>query len=226
MHRYVGYSDRVSGKQSVYLEFTEPAPADSRLIIGDCLHNLRPRQSRLRTRSRPHLHRPLPEDRGRLLTFPVFGDRATNERGCRNKIGRIHPDAQAVIKGRNRTSVLRASGRSRCCWLGSSSSPPGRRRGACGGAARVSRRRIGHRGGGAGDPRAVARAPGRAWDRPVPRPLGGMVVGNFMNAASLTMGRIRDDVAGQRPKVEAALALEATAGRPSRLSSEPRCSTP
>ncbi len=41
-------------------------------------------------------------------------------------------------------------------------------------------------------------------------PLGGMVVGNFMNAASLTMGRPRDDVAGQRPKVEAALALGAT----------------
>jgi putative ABC transport system permease protein len=41
-------------------------------------------------------------------------------------------------------------------------------------------------------------------------PLGGMVVGNSMNAASLTMGRIRDDVAGQRPKVEAALALGAT----------------
>lgn len=41
-------------------------------------------------------------------------------------------------------------------------------------------------------------------------PLGGMVVGNSMNAASLTMLRIRDDLAGQRPKVEAALALGAT----------------
>ena len=41
-------------------------------------------------------------------------------------------------------------------------------------------------------------------------PLGGMVIGNSMNAASLTMTRIRDDVAEQRPKVEAALALGAT----------------
>ena len=41
-------------------------------------------------------------------------------------------------------------------------------------------------------------------------PLGGMVIGNAMNAASLTMTRIRDDVKAQRPKVEAALALGAT----------------
>jgi putative ABC transport system permease protein len=41
-------------------------------------------------------------------------------------------------------------------------------------------------------------------------PLGGMVIGNSMNAASLTMTCIRDDVAEQRPKVEAALALGAT----------------
>lgn len=41
-------------------------------------------------------------------------------------------------------------------------------------------------------------------------PLGGMVVGNSMNAASLTMTRIRDDVAGGRANVEAALALGAT----------------
>ena len=41
-------------------------------------------------------------------------------------------------------------------------------------------------------------------------PLGGMVVGNSMNAASLVLSRLRDDVAEQRPKVEAALALGAT----------------
>ncbi len=41
-------------------------------------------------------------------------------------------------------------------------------------------------------------------------PLGGMVVGNSMNAASLTMGRIRDDVEAQRANIEAALALGAT----------------
>jgi putative ABC transport system permease protein len=41
-------------------------------------------------------------------------------------------------------------------------------------------------------------------------PLGGMVIGNSMNAASLTLTRIRDDLAEQRLKVEAALALGAT----------------
>jgi putative ABC transport system permease protein len=41
-------------------------------------------------------------------------------------------------------------------------------------------------------------------------PLGGMVIGNSMNAASLTLTRLRDDIAEQRLKVEAALALGAT----------------
>jgi putative ABC transport system permease protein len=41
-------------------------------------------------------------------------------------------------------------------------------------------------------------------------PLGGMVIGNSMNTASLTLTRIRDDVTEQRLKVEAALALGAT----------------
>jgi putative ABC transport system permease protein len=41
-------------------------------------------------------------------------------------------------------------------------------------------------------------------------PLGGMVIGNSMNAASLTLTRVRDDLAEQRQKVEAALALGAT----------------
>ena len=41
-------------------------------------------------------------------------------------------------------------------------------------------------------------------------PLGGMVIGNSMNAASLTLTRIRDDLSEQRLKVEAALALGAT----------------
>ena len=41
-------------------------------------------------------------------------------------------------------------------------------------------------------------------------PLGGMIIGNSMNAASLTLTRIRDDIKEQRTKVEAALALGAT----------------
>ena len=41
-------------------------------------------------------------------------------------------------------------------------------------------------------------------------PLGGMVIGNSMNAVSLTLTRIRDDVKAQRLNIEAALALGAT----------------
>jgi len=41
-------------------------------------------------------------------------------------------------------------------------------------------------------------------------PLGGMVVGTFMNAASLTLGRVRDDVKANQLSIEAALALGAT----------------
>ena len=41
-------------------------------------------------------------------------------------------------------------------------------------------------------------------------PLGGMVIGNSMNTASLTLGRIRDDVKAHRLSIEAALALGAT----------------
>jgi len=41
-------------------------------------------------------------------------------------------------------------------------------------------------------------------------PLGGMVIGNSINTASLTLTRIRHDVREQRLKVEAALALGAT----------------
>ena len=41
-------------------------------------------------------------------------------------------------------------------------------------------------------------------------PLGGMVVGNSMNTASLVLTRIQEDVSEQRLRVEAALALGAT----------------
>jgi putative ABC transport system permease protein len=41
-------------------------------------------------------------------------------------------------------------------------------------------------------------------------PLGGMVIGNSMNATSLTLSRIRDDIETQRLNIEAALALGAT----------------
>jgi putative ABC transport system permease protein len=105
---------------------------------------------------------------------------------------------------------LKASGRLPSCSRGWSSSPPGLRRagreraeGFCG--------RDGCRGGGGGgDARIAARARGGASDGAVPYPAWGMVIGNSLNAASLTMTRIRDDVKAQRPKDEGGLALGAT----------------
>lgn len=99
-HRYVSHFDRESGKQFVYLEFTEPVPAEFRLIIGDCLHNLRSALDNLVYElALAHIGiDPLPEDRARKLEFPIFGDREMTKGECRNKIGCIHPDAQTVIK--------------------------------------------------------------------------------------------------------------------------------
>lgn len=72
----------------------------SRLIIGDCLHNLRSALDNLvyeLALAHIGIDR-LTEDCARILEFPIFGDREMNERECRNKIGCIHPDAQATIK--------------------------------------------------------------------------------------------------------------------------------
>lgn len=44
-------------------------------------------------------------------------------------------------------------------------------------------------------------------------PLGGMVVGNSMNAASLTLSRVRDDIRSHSQHIEAALALGATSAQ-------------
>jgi hypothetical protein len=100
-HRYVSHFDRESGKQFVYLQFTEPIPVEFRVIIGDCLHNLRSAlDSLVYELALKYIGiDPLPDDRARLLEFPIFGKRAMKDWECRNKIGCIHPDAQAIIKG-------------------------------------------------------------------------------------------------------------------------------
>ncbi|MCP4362074.1 MAG: iron export ABC transporter permease subunit FetB [Chloroflexi bacterium] len=41
-------------------------------------------------------------------------------------------------------------------------------------------------------------------------PIAGMVIGNSMNVCSLVMGRVRDEINGRAPEIEAALALGAT----------------
>jgi len=92
--------DRESNEKLVKIRLIEPPPAEFRLIIGDCLHNLRSALDNLVYElALAHMGiDPLPERRARVLEFPIFGDRAMDERECRNKIGCIHPDAQAAIK--------------------------------------------------------------------------------------------------------------------------------
>jgi hypothetical protein len=99
-HRYESHFDRESGKQFVYIRFPEPLPAEFRLIIGDCLHNLRSALDNLayELAVRHHGSSPLPGRFDRRSEFPIFGDREWTARERRNKIGCIHPRAQAIIK--------------------------------------------------------------------------------------------------------------------------------
>jgi hypothetical protein len=99
-HRYDSHIDRESGKQFVYIRFPEPVSAELRLIIGDCLHNLRSALDNLayELAVRHHGCSPLPDPFDRRSEFPIFGDRKWTVRERRNKIGCIHPRAQAIIK--------------------------------------------------------------------------------------------------------------------------------
>ena len=100
-HHYVTNIDRKSDKKLVRIRLLNPPPAEFRLIIGDCLHNLRSALDSL-VYELALAHNgidPLPEDRAKGLEFPIFGNRMMDAQECRKKIGCIHPDAQAAIKG-------------------------------------------------------------------------------------------------------------------------------
>ena len=61
---------------------------------------------------------------------------------------------------------------------------------------------------------------------PTPRylvPVGGMVIGNSMTASAVALNRLGDEVADGRAKIEATLALGATARQPRCRSSAGRC---
>jgi hypothetical protein len=99
-HRYDSHFDRESGTQFVYIRFPEPVPTEFRLIIGDCLHNLRSALDNLayELAVRHHGSSPLPDPFDRRSEFPIFGDKEWTTWQRRNKIGCIHPRAQAIIK--------------------------------------------------------------------------------------------------------------------------------
>ncbi len=100
-HDYAVEFDRESGKQRVKVKLSEPPPDEFRLIIGDCLHNLRSALDNLIYELAVAYtgFKPLPEDRAKRLEFPIFGPKAMSADACRKRIGCIHPDAQTIIKG-------------------------------------------------------------------------------------------------------------------------------
>ncbi len=99
-HRLIHDFDIKSGEKLLMAELLEPVPPKFTLIIGDCLHNLRSALDNLVYELAIAYTGidPLPERRARVLEFPIFTDRTMTPGECRNKIGCIHPDAQAIIK--------------------------------------------------------------------------------------------------------------------------------
>lgn len=92
--------DTEGGENVIRVYFYGIVPPQFGLIVSDCIHNLRSALDNLiYDLAVAYLDiSPLPEDRARLLEFPIFGKRAMTEGECRKKIGCIHPDAQAFIK--------------------------------------------------------------------------------------------------------------------------------
>jgi hypothetical protein len=78
---YILEIDRESDEELVKITLIEPLPAEFRLIIGDCLHNLRSALDNLVYElALVHIGvDPLPERRARVLEFPIFGDKQADE---------------------------------------------------------------------------------------------------------------------------------------------------
>lgn len=103
----------------LWVEVLKPPPAQLGLVIGDCLHGLRAALDNLVYElALAHVGiDPMPEGRARLLEFPIFGNRAMDDRECRNKIGCIDPRAQAIIKGLQPHNLGDAASTDPLWWL-------------------------------------------------------------------------------------------------------------
>ena len=117
-YRLVHDRDLQTGEKLLIVELTEPVPSGFATIIGDCLHNLRSALDNLVYELAIAYIGidPVPERRARMLKFPVLADRAMDARECRNKIGCVHPDAQAIIKDLQPYERGRG-GRSNLLWV-------------------------------------------------------------------------------------------------------------
>ena len=97
-HRYVAEPDPRSGKKNVIVKVLNSPPVALRLLIGDCLHNLRSALDNLAYELAVEYQRgPLPDRYFETSEFPIF-KRPMKPHERRKKIGCIHPRAQVIIR--------------------------------------------------------------------------------------------------------------------------------
>jgi len=99
-HRFWPELDAESGKKVIWAQVIKPPPASLGPIAGDCIHNLRAALDNLayELAIRHYRRSPLPGRFNKRSEFPIFGERKWTPRERRDKIGCIHPRAQAIIK--------------------------------------------------------------------------------------------------------------------------------
>jgi len=97
-YRYVAELDSQSGKKHVIVKVLNPPPVALRLLIGDCLHNLRSALDNLAYELAVAHH-------GGGLPYPYFKDsefaifkRPMSTKEHKKRIGCVHPKAQRIIK--------------------------------------------------------------------------------------------------------------------------------
>ena len=100
---YVTVPDPQSDMTTVRVRFTIPPPAEFRLIIGDCLHNLRSALDNLvyQLAVQNTAPNPIPEDKARELAFPIVSSPMKPDEFMtkyRSRIGLLDPGAQAIIE--------------------------------------------------------------------------------------------------------------------------------
>ena len=97
-YHYFSELNPQTGEKHIRVRVLNPPPATLRLLIGDCLHNLRSALDNLAYELAVAHHRgPLPYPFFQTSEFPIF-KRPMNPDERRKKIGCIHPRAQVIIR--------------------------------------------------------------------------------------------------------------------------------
>jgi hypothetical protein len=100
---YVPEPDPQSDTTTVRVRFTIPPPTEFRLIIGDCLHNLRSALDNLvyELAVQYTAPNPIPEHKARELAFPIVHRAMKPDKfktKYRSRIGLLNPRVQAIIE--------------------------------------------------------------------------------------------------------------------------------